>query len=109
MVFTFSLRFAAYSPPAYAADVTVVATPGTSGVDASGGAPATSGGPGGDATATPGPTRVTLRMRQAEPACCVAAVSFLSDGNGGTGGSAFATATTSTADGAGDGFASRPA
>ena len=46
---TLSLLFAAYSPPAHAADVTVVGTPGTPGVD---GAVGTNGGPGGAATAT---------------------------------------------------------
>ena len=37
---TLSLLFAAYSPPAHAADVTVVGTPGVDG------APGTDGGPG---------------------------------------------------------------
>src|SRR6266699_1060456 len=49
---TLSLFFAAYSPPAHAADVTVVGTPGTPGVD---GPVGTNGGPGGDATATTPP------------------------------------------------------
>ena len=42
---TLSLLFAAYSPPAHAADVTVVGTPGVDG------GPGTDGGPGGPATA----------------------------------------------------------
>jgi hypothetical protein len=42
---TLSLLFAAHSPPAHAADVTVVGTPGVDG------APGTDGGPGGNAIA----------------------------------------------------------
>ena len=41
---TLSLLFAAYSSPAHADTITVVGTPGTPGVDASGPAPPTSGG-----------------------------------------------------------------
>src|SRR5262245_39383811 len=44
---TLSLLFAASSPPAHAADVTVVGTPGIGGAF-----PGGDGGPGGDATAT---------------------------------------------------------
>src|SRR5262245_15847856 len=46
---TLSLLSATYSPPAPAADVTVVGTPGVDG------APGSNGGPGGDATAIAGP------------------------------------------------------
>src|SRR5215831_10858652 len=49
---TLSLLFAAYSPPAHAADVTVVGPPGTPGVSGPIGG---NGGPGGDATAAAGP------------------------------------------------------
>jgi hypothetical protein len=46
---TLSLLFAVHSPPAHAADITVVGTPGVDG------APGSDGGPGGDATATTPP------------------------------------------------------
>src|SRR5580704_12501062 len=49
---TLGLLFAAYSPPAHAADVTVVGAPGTPGVDGAPGMPGTDGGPGGAAIAT---------------------------------------------------------
>jgi hypothetical protein len=73
---TLSLFFAAYSPLAHAADVTVFGTPGTPGVDS--GFP-TNGGPGGAATAVAGPNSdpsKLLRTRQAEPAVKEVAVLF---------------------------------
>jgi hypothetical protein len=86
---TLSLLFAAYFPPAHAADVTVVGTPGSQ-----------PGGPGGDATATTPPNNDSSNTANA-----TGGTGGASGGNGGAGGNAAATAATSTADNAGNGFA----
>jgi hypothetical protein len=107
---TLSLLFVAYSPPAHAADVTVVGTPGTPGVD---GAVGTDGGPGGDATATTPPNSDPSNTANATGGAGgnggASTNPFTTGGDGGAGGSAAATAATSTADSAGNGFATATA
>jgi hypothetical protein len=93
---TLSLLFAAHSPPAHAADVTVVGTPGVDG------APGTDGGPGGNAIA------ITPANTDSSNTAIATGGNGGSGGagaNGGVGGNAAATAATSAADATGTGFA----
>ena len=85
---TLSLLFAAHSPPAHAADVTVVGTPGVDG------APGTDGGPGGNAIAI---TPANTDSSNTANATGGNGGSGGAGANGGVGGNAAATAATSAA------------
>jgi hypothetical protein len=111
---TLGLLFAAHSPPAHAADVTVVGQPGLGGAPSPGHPPGgTAGGPGRDATAITPPNSDPSNTANATggaggiggPGIPTWPVS----GSGGVGGNAAATATTNAADSAGNGFASASA